>query len=396
MLKSIIDEYQTPFYCYDEIIIDKKIHFLQNLELNFKFNFFYAVKANPNLAIINYFKMKQLGAVVVSSGELYKSLRAGIEPSKIILNGSSKSDFDIKYAITQKIKSINIENIKEIEIINNYSYEKGVITNIGIRINPGIDGGTHSKISTGKLGDKFGLELDSIDFDIFNKFKNVKLKTLSIHIGSQITDYNKLIESYKLIIGIADDLNSKGFNIDCLDFGGGFAVSDNKNDNLDFTLWAVELNKIMKDKKYEIIFEPGRYLVADSGYLISKVNFIKRSGGKNIVLLDSSMSEYIRTALYSINPIVEVINSNNESEKIKYDICGGVCESSDYFIKDIILRKLKAGDFLIFKNVGAYGSSMSSTYNSRPRPLEILFSKNDHRVIRSRDTLEDLCKNEIM
>ena len=396
MMKELIKEHQTPFYCYDETIINEKISFLKCLNLEFKHNFYFAIKANPNLAIINLFKQKGLGAVVVSSGELYKALRSGIQPSEIMLNGSSKNDFDIKYAVTQKIKSINIENIGELNLIDNYSKEKGLVTDIGIRINPSIDPNTLSKISTGKSGDKFGVQIDQINFDDIKKLENTKLKTLSVHIGSQIVDYKKLIESYKSIINLADELNQKGFEIQYLDFGGGFPVLDQKSEGLNFNLWQSELNLILENKQYKIIFEPGRFLIANSGFLVSRVNYTKQSGGKKIILLDSSMSEYIRSTLYGIEPIVELLNTNNDEEMFEYDIAGGVCESSDFFIRNVLLPKITENDFLVFKNVGAYGSSMSSTYNSRPRPLEILFNKNEHRVIRSRDTLEDLCKNEIM
>ena len=396
MFKELVKEYQTPFYCYDESIIHEKVSFLKRFNLEFKHNFYFAVKANPNLAIINLFKQNDFGAVVVSSGELYKALRSGIKPSEIMLNGSSKNDFDIKYAITQKIKSINIENIEELQLIDDYSKEKGLVTDIGIRINPGINPNTLLKISTGKSGDKFGIEINQINFNNIKKLSNTKLKTLSVHIGSQIVDYKKFIESYKLVVNLADELNQKGFEIECLDFGGGFPVLDQKIEELDFDLWQSELKLILNNKNYEIIFEPGRFLIANSGFLISKVNYVKQSGSKNIILLDSSMSEYVRSALYGIEPIVELLQTEISKEKFKYDIAGGVCESSDFFIREVLLPKVTVDNYLIFKNVGAYGSSMSSTYNSRPRPLEVLFNDRDHRVIRSRDTLEDLCKNEIM
>lgn len=393
-IDKIVKEYQTPFYLYDQSIIEDKINFLKNIKLNFKHKYYFAVKANPNLAIVNIFKQNNLGSAVVSSGELYKSLRAGIEPNNILFNGSSKNIFDLKYAVTQKIKSINIENIGELNIINDYSKEKNLIANVGIRINPNIDGGTLSKISTGKKGDKFGIELNQISFDHIKKFKNIKLTTLSVHIGSQITDYSKFIDSYKILIKLADDFNNNGFNINCLDFGGGFASLDKKE--LDFDLWSRDLNNIMNKKNYEIIFEPGRFLIGKSGIMATKVNYLKKTGNKNIVLLDSSFSEYIRPALYGIKPFIQKLNNNQNEPRELYDIAGGVCESSDFFIKEIELPKIDVGDFLIFKNVGAYGSSMSSTYNSRPRPLEILMKNEEHRVIRSRDSLEDLCKNEIM
>ena len=395
MLDKILKEFSSPFYLYDEDKIKNKIKFLNNLELDFSRKFNFAVKANPNLAILNLIHRCGFGAEVVSAGELFKSLKAGFEPEDIIFDGPGKTDFDLKYAITQKIHSINVENIEEIEFINDYSLSKGLKTNIGIRINPDIDGSTMDKITTGLSGGKFGISIDQIDFDTISNLEGVNLKTLSVHIGSQITDYQKLLGSYENLIKIADEQNLKNnINIDTLDFGGGFAVLDHSDKEINFDSWKNNCNKILSGKNYNIIFEPGRFIVADSCELISKVLYIKNSGNKKIAIIDCSFSEYIRPALYDIKPPIKVSNKSKDVEI--YDIAGGICESTDYFVKDIELPKIKVGDNIVFMNVGAYGSSMSSTYNSRPRPLEVLFNKDEYRVIRSRDTLEDLCKNEIM
>ena len=395
MLDKILKEFSSPFYLYDEDKIKDKINFLNNLEFEFHRKFNFAVKANPNLAILNLIHRCGFGAEVVSAGELFKSLKAGFEPEDIIFDGPGKTDFDLKYAITQKIHSINVENIEEIEFINDYSLSKGLKTNIGIRINPDIDGSTMDKITTGLSGGKFGISIDQIDFDTISNLEGVNLKTLSVHIGSQITDYQKLLGSYENLIKIADEQNLKNnINIDTLDFGGGFAVLDHSDKEINFDSWKNNCNKILNGKNYNIIFEPGRFIVADSCELISKVLYIKNSGNKKIAIIDCSFSEYIRPALYDIKPPIKLSNKSKDVEI--YDIAGGICESTDYFVKDIELPKIKVGDNIVFMNVGAYGSSMSSTYNSRPRPLEVLFNKDEYRVIRSRDTLEDLCKNEIM
>ena len=391
---KIVEEFQTPFYLYNEEIILKKINFLKNLKLNINHKFHFAVKANPNLAILNILRKNNLGAEVVSSGELFKSLKAGFEPKDIIFDGPGKTEFDLKYAITQRIQSINIENLDEISIINDYSISKGLRTSIGIRINPDIDGDTLEKITTGKSGGKFGISVDQVNFDDIKKLPGIQLNCLSVHIGSQIIDHTKLIEAYRNLVSLADELNSKGFEINSLDFGGGFAVLDHANDQLDFKKWKVELENLLSDRNYKIIFEPGRFIIADSAELITKVLFIKKSGNKLIAIVDSSFSEYIRPALYDITPLIQT--SDFKKREMKYDIAGGICESTDFFIKDVYLPELKKGDIIRFLNVGAYGSSMASTYNSRPRPLEILFNKQEYRVIRSRDTLEDLCKNEII
>jgi len=391
---KIVEEFQTPFYLYNEEIILKKINFLKNLKLNINHKFHFAVKANPNLAILNILRKNNLGVEVVSSGELFKSLKAGFEPKDIIFDGPGKTEFDLKYAITQRIQSINIENLDEISIINDYSISKGLRTSIGIRINPDIDGDTLEKITTGKSGGKFGISVDQVNFDDIKKLPGIQLNCLSVHIGSQIIDHTKLIEAYRNLISLADELNSKGFEINSLDFGGGFAVLDHANDQLDFKKWKVELENLLSDRNYKIIFEPGRFIIADSAELITKVLYIKKSGNKLIAIVDSSFSEYIRPALYDITPLIQT--SDFKKREMKYDIAGGICESTDFFIKDVNLPELKKGDIIRFLNVGAYGSSMASTYNSRPRPLEILFNKQEYRVIRSRDTLEDLCKNEII
>jgi diaminopimelate decarboxylase len=394
MTSKLLQEFSTPFYLYDEEVIQNKVLFLNSLDFKFDFKFHFAVKANPNLAILNLIKKYNFGAEVVSAGELFKSLKAGFDPTSVIFDGPGKTEFDLKYAITQQIKSINVENLEEIAFINEYSLNKGLITNIGIRINPDIDAKTLDKITTGKSGGKFGVSVDQIDFESIAKFKGVKLTTLSEHIGSQITDHNQLISSYQKLISLADKINTSLKTIQTLDFGGGFGVIDHSDKKLNFRDWQNDLNQLLDGKSYNIIFEPGRYVVADSGELYTKVLYIKKSGNKKIIITDSSFSEYLRPALYDITPPIKVLNESQNLET--YDIAGGICESTDYLAKDVQIPRVKQGDFIKLINVGAYGSSMSSTYNSRPRPLEILKNKEEYRVIRSRDTLEDLCKNEIM
>ena len=394
MTSKLLQEFSTPFYLYDEEVIQNKVLFLNSLDFKFDFKFHFAVKANPNLAILNLIKKYNFGAEVVSAGELFKSLKAGFDPTSVIFDGPGKTEFDLKYAITQQIKSINVENLEEITFINEYSLNKGLITNIGIRINPDIDAKTLDKITTGKSGGKFGVSVDQIDFDSIAKFKGVKLTTLSEHIGSQITDHNQLISSYQKLISLADKINTSLKTIQTLNFGGGFGVIDHSDKKLNFIDWQNDLNQLLDGKSYNIIFEPGRYVVADSGELYTKVLYVKKSGNKKIIITDSSFSEYLRPALYDITPPIKVLNESQNLET--YDIAGGICESTDYLAKDVQIPRVKQGDFIKLMNVGAYGSSMSSTYNSRPRPLEILKNKEEYRVIRSRDTLEDLCKNEIM
>ncbi len=393
MFDKLKNEFSTPFYLYDQQIIENKINFLKNLNLNFENKFHFAVKANPNLAILNIIKKQEFGAEVVSAGELFKALKAGFSPSNIIFDGPGKTDFDLKYAITQQIRSINVENLEEIEFINDYSKKKGLTTNIGIRINPDVDAKTLEKITTGKIGGKFGISFDQIDFDLIGRCKSVNLNTLSEHIGSQITDHHQLINSYEKLLSKAKIVN-KEFSIETLDFGGGFGVIDNSTEELNFLKWQDELNQLMNDKAYKVIFEPGRYIIADSCELVSKVLYVKKSGGKKIIITDCSFSEYLRPALYDISPPIKIDNQSINIEK--YDIAGGICESTDFLAKNVSLPEVKQGDYIKFLNVGAYGSSMSSTYNSRPRPLEVLINKEEYRVIRSRDTLEDLCNNEIM
>jgi len=394
MFEKILNEFSTPFYLYQEETIIAKTKLLKQLNLNFSHKFHFAVKANPNLAILNLLQRQEFGSEVVSAGELFKSLKAGMEPSQIIFDGPGKTEFDLKYAITQQIKSINVENLEELNFINEYSLSKGLKTNIGIRLNPNIDADTLEKITTGKSGGKFGISEDQINFDKILDMNGLQLSTLSVHIGSQIVDHQKLIQSYKYLILLADQLNQKDHSIINLDFGGGFGVMDNSDESLDFDQWKKELEYLLKNKNYHIIFEPGRFIVADSGELLTKVLYIKKSGDRTIIITDVSFSEYIRPALYEINPPIQTLNNSNELKS--YDIAGGICESTDFLAKNINLPEVKVGDYLKFTNVGAYGSSMSSTYNSRPRPLEVLMGKNEYRVIRSRDTLEDLCKNEIM
>ena len=290
MTSKLLQEFSTPFYLYDEEVIQNKVLFLNSLDFKFDFKFHFAVKANPNLAILNLIKKYNFGAEVVSSGELFKSLKAGFDPTSVIFDGPGKTEFDLKYAITQQIKSINVENLEEIAFINEYSLNKGLITNIGIRINPDIDAKTLDKITTGKSGGKFGVSVDQIDFESIAKFKGVKLTTLSEHIGSQITDHNQLISSYQKLISLADKINTSLKTIKTLDFGGGFGVIDHSDKKLNFRDWQNDLNQLLDGKSYNIIFEPGRYVVADSGELYTKVLYIKKSGNKKIIITDGSFS----------------------------------------------------------------------------------------------------------
>ena len=323
MTNKLLQEFSTPFYLYDEEVIQNKVLFLNSLDFKFDFKFHFAVKANPNLAILNLIKKYNFGAEVVSAGELFKSLKACFDPTSIIFDGPGKTEFDLKYAITQQIKSINVENLEEITFINEYSLHKGLITNIGIRINPDIDAKTLDKITTGKSGGKFGVSVDQIDFESIAKFKGVKLTTLSEHIGSQITDHNQLISSYQKLISLADKINTSLKTIQTLDFGGGFGVIDHSDKKLNFRDWQNDLNQLLDGKSYNIIFEPGRYVVAYSGELYTKVLYIKKSGNKKIIITDSSFSEYLRPALYDITPPIKVLNESQDLET--YDIAVCIC-----------------------------------------------------------------------
>ena len=383
-------KYATPLYCYSF----KK---LKNNILNFKKNFksikpiiCFSVKSNPNKTLLGEIGKLGLGADVVSIGELMKSLKSGIKPNKIVFSGVGKTSNEIEYAIKKKILLINAESRSEILEIERIAKRNNRKVDIGIRLNPNTDAKTLSKISTGKKENKFGVN-EKVFLDLVNYSKNsqnLKLKCISVHIGSQILDINP----YKKMLEVLEKIIKKSrYQFEFVDLGGGMGISyDNSKKRLNLKKYSILIKKFLKKQKCQIIFEPGRSIIGNSGILISKVIYIKESSKKDFVILDAAMNDFMRPALYNaIHKIIPVKKSVKKSKK-NYEFVGPICESTDKFALFKNFQKLKEKDLVIILDVGAYGMSLSSNYNLRPKATELLIKNSKIKIISKRQKLKDL------
>tara|TARA_Y100000590_G_scaffold462141_1_gene625496 strand:- start:6740 stop:7987 length:1248 start_codon:yes stop_codon:yes gene_type:complete len=382
----------TPFYIYSQKNISET--FIKLKEILNK-DIYFAVKANSNQAIISLLGSLGAGADVVSSEELQRALIAGIEPKKIIFEGVGKSDKDLNIAIQKEIKQINIESIDELVQINNIANSLNKKPGIAIRVNPDIEINSIDKISTGKKNDKFGIDFNDLP-EICNKLKslkNVSFSGLSCHIGSQLTQINFFRKIFIKMKKAIEVFESNNFIVKNLDLGGGFGISYNKKeDDLDLIELAKLIKEIYPNNKYQISFEPGRYLVARSGYLITKILNVKKNGEINYLITDAGMQTLLRPALY--NSIHKILPFENYSQTKKYTVAGPICESSDILAKDINLPVQQKNSFLIICDVGAYGSVMASNYNSKCLPSEVLINKNKYAIIRQAQNINDIIKKD--
>ncbi len=389
--KKLANRFGTPLYCYSYAKLKKNIN---NFKLNFsKLNplICFAIKSNSNLKIIKEVKKLGLGADVVSKGELMQAIKAGISPSKIVFSGVGKTSSEIKYAIDKKIMLINSESRSEVMEIEKFAKTKNKIVDVGLRLNPNTDAKTLNKISTGKKGDKFGVnEKTFIELvSYIKKSKFINLKCLSVHIGSQIFE-NK---PYEKMLKVIDKIISKiNFKFDFIDLGGGMGISY-KNDNKKFNYSSYQKSIIKFLGKYnsKIIFEPGRSIVGNVGILISKIIYIKENQSKNFIILDAGMNDLMRPALYGAkHRIIPLNKKKNKISNKTYEFVGPICESTDKFLSIKKFQKLKEKDLIIICDVGAYGSSLSSNYNLRSKPAEILIKGPKVIIAKKRQRLKDI------
>ena len=387
---DIAKKFGTPTYCYSYNQLRENIN-------NFKKNFksfspliCFAIKANANVNLIREIRKFGLGADVVSKGELMMALKAGINPKKIVFSGVGKTSTEISYAIEKKILLINAESKSEIIEIERIAKSKKKIIDIGIRLNPNTDAKTLKQISTGKKENKFGVD-EKTFFDLVNYSKlskNINLVCLSVHIGSQILDHKPYEKMLKVVDKIIKKSNHK---FKFIDLGGGMGISYEKNNKkLNYKKYNFAIKEFLKNHKSKIIFEPGRSIVGNIGSLISKVIYIKENDKKNFIILDAAMNDLMRPALYGASHrTLPVIKTNQTSKKV-YEFVGPICESTDKFTTLKKFQKLKEKDLVVMCDVGAYGMSLSSNYNVRPKPAEILIKGSKVNVIKKRQKLKDL------
>jgi diaminopimelate decarboxylase len=390
IIENLAKKFSTPLYCYSYKKLRENILNIQNNFKKINPLICFAVKSNSNIKILKEIKKLELGADVVSIGELMKVLKAGIKPQKIVFSGVGKTQTEIEYAINKKILLINAESKSEILEIEKIAKFKKKKINIGIRLNPNTDAKTISQISTGKKENKFGVDKKTfLDLVLYvNKSKNLSLKCLSVHIGSQILN-NK---PYSKMLKIIDKIIKKSNHVfEYIDLGGGMGI-DYAHNNNKFNLkeYSLNIQKFLKKNNSKIIFEPGRSIIGNTAILISKIIYIKKGYKKDFVILDSAMNDLIRPALYNAEHKIIPLRKNKINSKKTYEFVGPICESTDKFAIIKKFQKLNEKEFVAICDVGAYGTSLSSNYNVRPKPLEILIKDSKIQIISKRQKLSEL------
>ena len=396
-VSRIVNKVETPFYCYSYNKILDQYRGLADALSSSKVSIYFAVKANSNLSIIKTLAKEGAGADVVSLGEFKRCLMAGVDPKKIVFSGVGKTTEEIAEALNKDIFQINVESEAELININAIAKSLGKVAMIGLRVNPDVDAKTHEKITTGKKENKFGIDLKDapIFFSKASTLSNVSMKSLAVHIGSQLLELSPYKAAYKKIAEMARYLRSTGHEISHLDLGGGLGIPYSDENIADLYAYNQIISETVGNLDCKLSIEPGRYLVGEAGILITRVIYIKQGEQKKFVIVDGAMNDLIRPTLYDgFHAIVPVTEKNLSSQKSLCDVVGPICESGDYFAKDRMLPEVSQNELLAITCSGAYGAVMASNYNSRPLIPEVLVSNDVFSVIRERQTFEKIIQDE--
>ena len=392
-LTDIVKEYPTPFYLYSQHTVMDHFSKIQKAFKEVDPLICFSMKSNSNLSICKALVDAGAGLDIVSGGELFKALKVGCPPERIVYASVGKTEEEITEAIRKGILFFNVESLPELIMIDTIAKHMNKKVNVALRVNPDVKADTHDYITTGTKEKKFGIDFKTAEdiFDNANKYSHVDLKGVHVHIGSQITDPEPFVISLKKVLEFIERSN---ITIEWLNLGGGFGIIYKEEKATTAEEFAAKIIPLIKNKPFKLILEPGRFIVGNSGILVSKVIYVKiASSGKRFAIVDAGMNDLLRPSLYSayheIIPIIE-----RESEKYKYDIVGPICESGDYLGLDRDLQELVAGEYLAVLGAGAYGFTMASNYNSRPRPAELMVADDEVRVIRNAETYRDLVRGE--
>lgn len=394
-LSSLAKKYGTPLYIYSAATLERHIEAYHKAFKGIAHLVCYAVKANSNIAVLNLLGLQGAGADVVSGGELYRALKAGIDPSKVVYAGVGKTEAEIRFALQSKILMFNIESQAELMEINRVAGLMRTKAPISLRVNPDVDAGTHPYISTGLKKYKFGIPMETAIecYKIARALKHVKITGIHQHIGSQITNVQPFADALARILGLVDSLHAEGIEIKHIDMGGGLGIRYNDEQAPMPADLSKQVLPLLAGRDITLVLEPGRSIVGNAGVLLTKTLYLKDGPDKKFVIVDGAMNDLIRPTLYgSYHEIVPVKKSRKGTQLS--DVVGPICESGDFLAKDRQLAKVEQGDLLAVMSAGAYGFTMSSNYNSRPRAAEIMVRGKRHFVIRKRETMEDLTHGE--
>ena len=393
--KELSKKYQTPLYVYDFEDIKKNYFELKDAFKARKSLVCYAVKANSNLSVLKLLAELEAGADCVSMGEVKRAMYAGIPKYKIIFSGVGKRDDEIEEAILRDILMINIESEAEFDRVELIAAKLDKKARISIRVNPNIDAKTHPYISTGLNENKFGIDIENAK-KLYIKAKNsnyIEPIGIHFHIGSQLTDLKPIEDASNIVASLLKQLKVLDIDIKFFDIGGGIGIKYNDEETIKLYDYAQAVLASLKGTDVTVVCEPGRYIVGNSGYFLTSVLYEKINNSKRFVVVDGGMNDLLRPSLYKAYHAIEVVGVDGEDIS-KCDVVGPVCESGDFFAKDVELPALKHGDILVIKSAGAYGFTMSSNYNSRGRAAEVAIEEGRDRLIRKRESFEDLIRLE--
>ena len=397
-LNRLAQKYDTPLYLYDFDHITARYTELKGAFEGHKSLISYAVKANSNLSVIRHLAQMGAGADCVSIGEVRRALLAGVEKYKIIFSGVGKRDEEIHEALEKEILMLNLESEAEMKRVELVARELGTEARISIRVNPNIDPKTHPYISTGLHENKFGVEIDMAKRMYIYAKKSAHLNPIGIHfhIGSQLTELDPIREACVIVADLVRSLKAIDIDIKLFDVGGGLGVVYKDETTIRPQAYADVIFEATKGMDMTLICEPGRYMLANAGYFVTKVLYEKENGGKRFVIVDGAMNDLIRPALYNVYHKIEVLHTSKEEEVLtSADVVGPICESGDFFGKDIDLPPLEHNDLLIIHGAGAYGFTMASNYNTRGRSAEVAIVNGKEHCIRKRESFEDQVRLEM-
>jgi diaminopimelate decarboxylase len=396
-LSQIARDVGTPAYVYSAALVEENFRKFDRAFAAVRHLVCYAAKANSNLTLLSRLAELGAGADVVSGGELRACLESGFARDRIVFSGVGKTDDEIRFAVDSGLLAINAESEREIEKAEAMAGAIGDSVNVALRVNPDIDARSHPYISTGRRHNKFGVEIGRAR-KIFRRFRDhphVRMTGIQAHIGSQILDPEPLAESAKGLAALAVELAGAGHPIETVDIGGGLGIATEGRDPLTPERYAGAVLPHLRDLPFKILIEPGRAIVGPAGALVTRVLYRKESSGKLFIVTDAGMNDLLRPALYgAIHSIESVSESRTGAERVTADVVGPICESSDFFLRDAVVDLPEEGDLLAIRDVGAYGFAMSSNYNFRGRPPEVWVDGGSFRIIRRRETFEDIVRAE--
>lgn len=395
-LAQIAQEVGTPFYCYSTATLTRHVKVFTDAFEGTPFKLCYATKANSNVQVLRTLKAAGAGADVVSEGEIRLARAAGIEAQNIVFSGVGKTKAEMAYALSEGIFQFNVESEPELRALQEVASSLNTSAPIAIRVNPDVEAGTHAKISTGQKESKFGIALSRAMevYDLAASLPNIKVQGISVHIGSQLTSLAPFDAAFAAVSEFVGELRAKGHDISVVDFGGGLGIPYTDDAHPPSPAdYAAVVAKHAKPLDCLVVLEPGRLIVGNAGVLVSQVEYVKVEEGRHYAILDAAMNDLIRPTLYdAFHSVVTVKQAEPDGPMQTYDVVGPICETGDTFAKNRFLPKLAAGDLVVFRSAGAYGATMNSTYNARRLPAEVLVDGDQWRVIRPRQSYDDLLK----